>query len=173
MNSGENMANPSSNLNLNPDLNMSDPQALESEVVSTPSGAPRVEPRRSGRRLGSITGANPTSNLASETSAAPEDEPSQGHSPFMPLLLGGMALLGTLAFQSYQMLNDRQALQTAHVNQQPTVDNAGKLRGSLDTLAADTQRLADAGNASARLLVEELKKRGVTINPSAASAAAR
>jgi hypothetical protein len=44
------------------------------------------------------------------------------------------------------------------------VDNAGRLRASLDGLAADTQRLADAGNASAALLVTELRKRGVTIN---------
>jgi hypothetical protein len=45
------------------------------------------------------------------------------------------------------------------------VDNAGKLRASLDALAADTQRLADTGNANAALLVAELKKRGITINP--------
>ena len=87
--------------------------------------------------------------------------------PFVPLALACLALLGWMAFQSWLLLNDRQALQSAHASQQQTVDNAGKLRGSLDTLAADTQRLADAGNGSARLLVEELKKRGVTINPAA------
>lgn len=53
---------------------------------------------------------------------------------------------------------ERQALQTAYASQQQTVDNSAKLRASLDTLAADTQRLADAGNPNARALVDELKK---------------
>ena len=86
------------------------------------------------------------------------------HSAFVPLLLGGLALLGWLGFQTWQLYSERQALQTAHASQQQTVDSAAKLRASLDTLAADTQRLADSGNPNARALVDELKKRGVTIN---------
>ena len=86
-------------------------------------------------------------------------------SAFVPLLLGGLAVLGWLGFQAQQLYVERQALQTAYASQQQTVDNSAKLRASLDTLAADTQRLADAGNPNARALVDELKKRGVTINP--------
>lgn len=85
-------------------------------------------------------------------------------SAFVPLLLGGLALLGWLGFQAQQLMVERLGLQTAYASQQQTVDNSAKLRASLDTLAADTQRLADSGNASARTLVDELKKRGVTIN---------
>ena len=95
--------------------------------------------------------------------------PARG--PFLPLLLGGLSVLGMLAFQSTLLLMEREALQASHAAQQQTVDNAGKLRTSLDTLAADTQRMADAGNANARVLVEELKKRGVTINAALATAA--
>ena len=94
------------------------------------------------------------------------------HSPFVPLLLGGTALLGWLGFQTQQLFAERQTLAATHASQQVTVDNAGKLRASLDALAADTQRMAQAGNPNARLLVEELSKRGVTINPSAAPGAA-
>ena len=107
-----------------------------------------------------VTGAKPRTALAGA---------SLGRGPFVPLLLGGMALLGMLAFQTTQLLMDREALRAAHAGQQQTVDNAGKLRASLDTLAADTQRMADAGNANARVLVEELKKRGVTINAAQAT----
>ena len=39
-----------------------------------------------------------------------------------------------------------------------------KLRDSLDAIARGTAQLADAGNGNARLVVDELKKRGVTIN---------
>ena len=106
---------------------------------------------------GALT-ATPPPELAREATPTPV------RSPFLPLLLAAMALLGWIGFQTWQLFTDRQALLAAHANQQQTVDNAGKLRATLDALAADTLRLADAGNASARLLVEELKKRGVTIN---------
>lgn len=89
-------------------------------------------------------------------------------SAFLPLLLGLLALAVWLGLQVWQLATDRESLQAAHAAQQPTVDNAAKLRTSLDALAADTQRLADAGNPNAKLLVDELKKRGVTINPQGA-----
>ena len=85
-------------------------------------------------------------------------------SAFVPLLLAGLAVLGWLGFQAQQQYAERQILQSAYASQQQTVDSAGKLRASLDVLAADTQRLADSGNPNARALVDELKKRGVTIN---------
>jgi hypothetical protein len=89
----------------------------------------------------------------------------------VPLLLGLVALVGMLTMQTVLLSLERGALQTAHDAQQQTVENAAKLRGSLDGLAADTQRLADAGNGNAALLVTELRKRGITINPSPAPAA--
>ena len=85
-------------------------------------------------------------------------------SVFAPLLLAGLAVLGWLGFQTWQFYVERQALQAAYESQQQTVDSSAKLRASLDALAADTQRLADSGNPNARALVDELKKRGVTIN---------
>lgn len=102
-------------------------------------------------------------------SAKPAATPS---SAFVPLLLFGLAVLVVLGFQAWSLAGERSALNTAHEGQQQTVDNAGKLRASLDGLAADTQRLADRGNANAALLVTELKKRGITINPQAGAAAA-
>ena len=97
---------------------------------------------------------------------------AQPHSAFVPVLLFGLAVLAVLGWQTWVLASERSALNTAHAAQQQTVDNAGKLRGSLDALAADTQRLADRGNPNAALLVTELKKRGITINPQAGAAAA-
>jgi hypothetical protein len=93
------------------------------------------------------------------------------HSPFVPVLLAVLALAGWLTLQLLATWQDQQALQSAYAAQQTTVDNAVKLRTSLDVLAADTQRLADAGNPNAGLLVAELRKRGITINTAANSAA--
>ncbi len=91
----------------------------------------------------------------------------RGHGAFVPLLLGGLALALMLGWQAVLLLGERSTLQVAHTSQQQTVDNAGTLRTQLDALAADTQRLADAGNPNAALLVTELKKRGITINAAA------
>jgi hypothetical protein len=93
------------------------------------------------------------------------------HSPFVPVLLAVLALAGWLTLQLLATWEDQQTLQSAHAAQQNTVDNAAKLRNSLDALASDTQRLADAGNPNAGLLVAELRKRGITINTAANRAA--
>jgi hypothetical protein len=116
---------------------------------------PDTEPQAAARSRSSSSSAQAASRKAA---AAP-------HSAFVPLLIGLVALLVWLGFQTWLLADERAALQAAHQSQQQTVDNAGKLRASLDALAADTQRLADTGNANAALLVAELKKRGITINP--------
>ena len=86
------------------------------------------------------------------------------YSAFVPVLLFGLAVWAVLGWQAWVLASERNALGANHTSQQQTVDNAGKLRASLDSLAADTQRLAEAGNPNAALLVTELKKRGITIN---------
>lgn len=88
-------------------------------------------------------------------------------SPFLPLIFISTALLAWLAFQTYQLLNERLQLSSTHTAQAAQLEAAAKIRTSLDTLAAATARLADSGNVNARALVEELRRRGITINPSA------
>jgi hypothetical protein len=102
----------------------------------------------------------------------PMPNPVPQHSAYLPLLIGGLALMGWFGFQTWQLVNERQALQTGHAGQQKTVDGSTKLRTSLDALATDTQRLADSGNVNARTLVEELRKRGITISTTGASGGA-
>ena len=147
-------------------------RAVESRSADSRGGDVRASDTRGGeaRSADSRPFESRSGDITAPLAAAPE-KPAQ-RSAFVPMILGGMALLGSMAFQGYQHLGDRQTLQNAHAAQQQTVDNAGKLRASLDALAADTQRMADAGNASARLLVEELKKRGVTINTATAAVTA-
>lgn len=111
-------------------------------------------------------------DTAASSAASVAPAATRHHSAFLPVMLFGLAVLAVLVWQTWLLSTEREALLTAHAGQQQTVDNAGKLRGSLDTLAADTQRLADAGNANAALLVAELRQRGITINPQANAAAA-
>ena len=88
-------------------------------------------------------------------------------SPFVPLLLGLTALLAVLAHQAWQLDTESRQLLAARDAGAPQLAAATQVRRTLDLLAADTQRLADAGNAPARALVDELRRRGITIQAAA------
>jgi hypothetical protein len=91
-------------------------------------------------------------------------------SAFVPLALLGLALVAWLGFQCWQLIAERGQLQQARAGQEQQVQNATTFRARLDTVARETQLLADKGNPNAKLLVEELRKRGITINAAAAPA---
>lgn len=103
-----------------------------------------------------------------EPLTAPRRGDSDRKSPFLPLLMLTTALLLWFAFQTYQLWAERQQLALLRASQDVQVEAAGKVRASLDAVATTTARMADAGNVNARVLVEELRKRGITINPPAA-----
>lgn len=87
-----------------------------------------------------------------------------GHGPALPTLMIGGALVFWLGFQTWQLVVERDLLQQAYGTQTRTVENASQFRTRLDRIARETQVLADKGNPNAKLLVEELRKRGITIN---------
>jgi hypothetical protein len=91
------------------------------------------------------------------------------HDAFLPLLLLSGAIVGWFLFQTYELVGDRRQLTAIRATQETQVAAALKIRSGLDSLAASTQRLANAGNANAKVIVDELRKRGVTINPDAAA----
>jgi hypothetical protein len=93
------------------------------------------------------------------------------YSPFIPLLLLLSALVLWVGFQTIQLLGERSALATVRANQEAPIKQSQDLRTALDALAAETAKLADQGNPNAQLLVGELRKRGITINPNAQPAA--
>ena len=84
-------------------------------------------------------------------------------------MLASAVLLWVL-FQSYSLFNERQALLAAAAQLAPQAETATKVRASIDSIAAGVKRLADGGNANARVIVDELARRGVTINPNSAPA---
>lgn len=133
----------------------------------TADGAAPAAPDERGRPSHTHSGLRSHAHARSHSDPHPHPHSHAPHSPFVPLLLGALALLGWLGYQTHLLLVERSALQAAHASQQQTVDSAGKLRLSLDALAADTQRMAEAGNPNAKLLVDELRKRGITINAAA------
>ena len=88
-------------------------------------------------------------------------------SAFVPILVLAAAFLAWSVFQAIMLVVESKTLAKARENQEVQKKNADNVRQALDGLARDTARLADRGNAGARLIVDELRKRGVTINPDA------
>jgi hypothetical protein len=86
---------------------------------------------------------------------------------FVPLALLAVAIFLWVGFQTTQLIREREGLQTLRQGQEAQVQSSQKLRASLDAIASGTAKLAEQGNPSARLIVDELRKRGVTIKPNA------
>lgn len=100
---------------------------------------------------------------ARDGGAAP---PSPGpYSVFVPALLVALAVVASLGFQAVQLVAEQQRLQAALSGLEAQQQAAVKLRASLDAVATATAKLAAGGNANARVVVDELRKRGVTITP--------
>ena len=89
---------------------------------------------------------------------------------FVPIFLVSLALTLWLGFQTLQLVREQQQLEAVKVNLAPQELAATKLRTALDQVATATAKLAGEGNGNARLIVEQLRSRGVTINSPAASA---
>jgi hypothetical protein len=88
-------------------------------------------------------------------------------SPFIPVLILTLSYAGWAGFQMAQLMQERDNLASLRVSQDKQVEDSKKLRESLDKLAKATLALSNQGNANARLIVDELRRRGVTINPDA------
>ena len=95
----------------------------------------------------------------------------QRTSPFIPILILALTVAAWSGFQTTQLVQEKDALATLRANQEKQMEDSKKLRESLDGLGKGTLALSNRGNANARLIVDELRRRGVTINPEAPAAA--
>jgi hypothetical protein len=87
-------------------------------------------------------------------------------SAFLPILLVTCAITGLLLFQAAQLYGDRSQLAELRSTQRPAYKEAQRLQSQLEGMAADTAILAEEGNANARLIVDALRSRGISIDPS-------
>lgn len=85
-------------------------------------------------------------------------------SPWLAVTFVTVAVVAWFAFQTYELVRERSSLQSVKVAQEPTIEQAQKLRAQLDIISRKTLELAQRGNSGAALIVEQLARRGVTIN---------
>ena len=101
--------------------------------------------------------------MTSDDSLSPPEE--KRSDPWVAVALLVVAFVAWLSFQTIQQVRERGTLQTVKTAQGATIEQAQKVRGQLDVISRKTLELAQQGNAGAALIVEELARRGVTINP--------
>ena len=87
--------------------------------------------------------------------------------PLLAVLVLATAILLWVAFQAYALLGERENLMAGATQIASQVEAATKVRASIDSIAAGVKRLSEGGNPNARIIVDELARRGVTINPNA------
>jgi hypothetical protein len=81
----------------------------------------------------------------------------------LPLILVVVSLFVLMAFETGQAIHDHGALAEALQAQQPSVEQAAKLRQQLQTLAGKTAELAAGGDPGAKSVVDQMKAQGVTL----------
>jgi hypothetical protein len=85
---------------------------------------------------------------------------------FLPVLLVSCAITGLLMFQATQLYKERSELAALRAGQRPAYQEARRLREQLEGMAAAAATLAKQGNSNAIMIVEALRARGFTIDPS-------
>ena len=79
-------------------------------------------------------------------------------------------MLTSLGLQTFQLGRERSNLHRIREDQENTMQQAKRVRAQLDSIAQRTLELAQQGNQGAAAIVEQLARRGITINPGSAGA---
>jgi hypothetical protein len=83
----------------------------------------------------------------------------------LPVLMMLVALFVLMAFETGQAIHDRGALADLQRSQEPTIQEAIRVRQQLETLASKTAQLASDGDEGAKSVVDQMKRQGVTLSP--------
>ena len=84
--------------------------------------------------------------------------------PFLPILLLGCTVLAWTLFKTTELRAQRNALAVVYRAQSKQLQTSRKIRAALNRLAIDVKRLSGTGDPGARIIVQQLKQRGITIH---------
>lgn len=110
--------------------------------------------------------APPAEVAAGAPAGVPRIVVAPPRSPFLPLVLLGSAVVFWMGVQAYTLLREWANLGSTVRTQQAQVEMAARIRTNLNGLAVGTRRLSDGGNQNARLVVDALRQRGITVSDS-------
>jgi len=83
----------------------------------------------------------------------------------LPVVLLIASFFVLMAFETGYAVHDRGALAEQQRLQEPTVQEAIKLRQKLEALAGKTAQLAADGDDGAKAVVDQMRRQGVNLSP--------
>jgi cell division protein FtsL len=87
----------------------------------------------------------------------------------LPFIITLAALTVYFGFQTVQLLSERWNLAQVKSNQEAAIQEAQKVQTQFRNLVTKTSQLAGQGHAGAKMVMEELQKRGVGFAPEPAT----
>jgi hypothetical protein len=85
--------------------------------------------------------------------------------PAIPLVIALIAFVGFLGFQTTRLLAERDSIAALRDSQTSPIAEGEKMRKQLENVAKQTVALAAQGNASAKAIIDDLARQGITITP--------
>lgn len=82
----------------------------------------------------------------------------------VPVALVVLGFFLMTAFQTQQLIRERNALANLRAEQDAGLVQAEKVRGQFQMLAGETAKLANSGNATAKAVLDQLQAEGITVN---------
>ena len=95
----------------------------------------------------------------------PPPPPRAALSPWPLLAMLVAACLCWFGFQGWQLQREHRTLLGIRANSEAPLEQARKRRAQLESIMRRTVELAQKGNPGATLILQELARRGVSINP--------
>jgi hypothetical protein len=83
----------------------------------------------------------------------------------LPIVLVVLSFFVLMAFETGYAIHDREGLADQLRLQEPAVQEAMKLRHTLEVLAGKTAQLAADGDEGARTIVDQMKREGIALSP--------
>lgn len=103
--------------------------------------------------------------------AGPEIESSAETAPKpngnLALTLVVFSWCAWMVFQTVQLVRERNHLAQLQTNQESALQEAAKIKAQIDSISAETAKLAAEGNPNAQRIAAEFKKRGFKVNTDA------
>lgn len=99
----------------------------------------------------------------------PDDSGAAEFTPFIPLLLVTLLLVGILGVQLNERLAQQQLLEELIAGQAEPLAESIRMRQQFQGLVTGTAQLAAAGNQAALRIQSDLERAGVRFTPDAAS----
>ena len=92
-----------------------------------------------------------------------ENRPVEKTDSNVAVLITLIALLLWFGFQSVQLWRERGNLSAVKANQESAIQESEKIRLQFQGLMTKTSELANQGHGGARMIVDELQKRGIGV----------